>query len=72
MDYRTFFEAFARIYRTLITVEMEHYKLLQDPHPADYIRVNSVVQQFPQFFETYGIQEGDGMWLAPEDRVAVW
>ena len=72
VDYRTFFEAFARIYRTLITVEMEHYKLLQDPHPADYIRVNSVVQQFPQFFETYGIQEGDGMWLAPEDRVAVW
>jgi putative endopeptidase len=31
-----------------------------------------VVQQFPQFNETYGIKEGDGMWLAPEDRIPVW
>jgi predicted metalloendopeptidase len=24
------------------------------------------------FFETYGITEGDGMWLKPEDRIQVW
>ena len=35
-------------------------------------RVNTIVQQFPQFYETYGITEGDGMRLKPEDRVPVW
>ena len=28
--------------------------------------------QFDEFYETYGIQPGDGMYLAPEDRIAVW
>jgi predicted metalloendopeptidase len=36
------------------------------------LRVNTVVQQFPQFNETYGIKEGDGKWIKPEDRVPVW
>lgn len=35
-------------------------------------RVNAVVQQFDEFHETYGIKEGDGMYLAPDDRVSVW
>ena len=29
-------------------------------------------KQFQEFYDTYGIKEGDGMYLAPEDRVAVW
>ena len=28
--------------------------------------------QFDEFYETYGIQTGDGMYLAPEDRITVW
>ena len=28
--------------------------------------------QFDEFYETYGIQPGDGMYLAPEDRITVW
>jgi putative endopeptidase len=72
VDYRTFFESFARIWREIITWEGEYYNLLQDPHPPTYLRTNTVVQQVPQFFETYGITEGDGMWLKPEDRIQVW
>ena len=25
-----------------------------------------------EFYETYGVKEGDGMYLAPEDRVVIW
>jgi len=71
-DYRTFFESCARIRQEIITWEGEYYFLLQDPHPPTYLRVNTVVQQFPQFNETYGIKEGDGKWIKPEDRVPVW
>ena len=26
----------------------------------------------PEFYETYGIRPGDGMWTEPESRVSVW
>ena len=72
VDYRAFFESFAKAWRNLIVWEVEYYSLTGDAHPPHHIRVNTVVQQFPQFYETYGITEGDGMWLKPEDRVPVW
>ena len=25
-----------------------------------------------EFQETYGIRPGDGMYVAPEDRIAIW
>ena len=53
-------------------LEAESHQLLMNPHPLDYLRINTVVQQFPQFLETYGITEGDGMYLAPENSVQVW
>lgn len=46
--------------------------LTQDEHPLNYLRANTCVQQFDEFYETFDIKEGDGMYLAPEDRVLVW
>ena len=43
-----------------------------DPHPLDFLRVNVLVQQFDEFYETYGVVEGDGMYLDPEKRIKVW
>jgi len=25
-----------------------------------------------EFYETYDIQPGDGMWVSPEERVSIW
>ncbi len=49
---------------TVSTVEMDQYMLAQDSHPLSYLRVNVTVQQFDEFYETYGIKEGDNMYLA--------
>lgn len=46
--------------------------LLADVHPLNYLRVNANLQQFDEFLNFYGITEGDNMYLAPEDRVAIW
>ena len=51
---------------------VQYYTLMLDAHPLSYLRANTAMQQFPQFHETHGITEGDGMWLAPEGRVPVW
>ena len=44
----------------------------QDPHPLHYLRTNVTVQQFDRFLEAFDIQEGDGMYLDPAERVLVW
>ncbi len=71
-DYDTFFRQFAKIWRSK---ELESYMIMrvaQDSHPLNYLRTNVTLQQFDEFLKTYEIQEGDGMYLAPEDRILVW
>ena len=46
--------------------------LLQDVHAPNYLRANVNVQQFEEFYETYDVRSGDGMYLAPEERLSVW
>ncbi len=71
-DYETFFRSFAGLWRCVSSPEIEYISATQDPHPVLYLRINVVVQQFEEFYKTFGIKEGDRMYLAPGDRVAVW
>ena len=71
-DYDTFFRANAAFWRRLDTLPKAQMIAQTDSHPLHYLRTNAVLQQFDRFLETYDIQPGDGMYLAPEDRIAVW
>ena len=71
-DYKLFFESYANLWKKIGTYESVFMLLTQDEHPLNYIRVNSCAQQFDEFYETFDVKEGDGMYLAPEDRVLVW
>ncbi len=44
----------------------------QDAHPSAYIDINATFQQFDEFLTAFDIQEGDGVYLAPENRVTIW
>lgn len=66
--FRQFAMSWADIYPKEILISNNH----SDPHPMDYLRINTSVNQFQEFYDTYGVQEGDGMYLAPEKRVSVW
>lgn len=72
VDYRIFFENYAKLWARINTREFEYTCLTQDSHPLHYLRTNATVQQFDEFLETYGIKQGDGMYLDPEKRVLVW
>ncbi|MPN46972.1 hypothetical protein SDC9_194571 [bioreactor metagenome] len=37
-----------------------------------WMRVNMPLMQTEQFYKTYGITEGDGMYLPLNERVEVW
>ena len=71
-DYDKFFRCYARLWKEMETKEKMDSLIATDVHALAYLRVNAVIQQFDEFYETYDIKEGDGMYLAPEDRVAVW
>ena len=71
-NYDTYFRQYAAIWAEAVGPETEQAAFESDVHPLSYLRVNVTLQQFDKFCETYGIQEGDGMYLAPDQRVAVW
>ena len=71
-DYDLFFRTVALLFRKISTQPYEYMCATQDSHPLPYIRANVTLAQFDEFQKTYGITEGDGMYLAPEDRVLVW
>ena len=70
-DYDRFFRAYADRSATRETLVWAMV-LLEDEHPMNYLRINTCLQQYDEFLDFYGITEGDNMYLAPEDRVAIW
>ena len=71
-DYDAFFRQFATIWRMQGLPAFLVTKVATDVHPMRYMRINATLAQFDEFVNFYGIQPGDGMYIAPEDRVAVW
>ena len=71
-DYDKFFRAHEKMWARVYTIAAAENAVLTDTHPLHYLRGNVTVQQFDEFNETYGIKEGDGMYIKPEDRIAVW
>lgn len=47
-------------------------RLASDPHSPLEFRVNGVYRNLDAFHEAFGTEEGDGMWLPPEERVRLW
>jgi putative endopeptidase len=70
-DYDRFFRAYADRSATRETLVWAMV-LLEDEHPMNYLRINTCLQQYDEFLDFYGITEVDNMYLAPEDRVAIW
>ena len=67
------FESYANIWAQLGTVSyLTDSTLLNDEHASHVVRINAVVASFDQFYEIYGIEEGDSMYIAPEDRLKLW
>ena len=71
-DYDAFFRQYATVWRMQALPAYLVTLVARDTHPMRYLRINATLAQFDEFVDFYGIQPGDGMYVAPEDRVAVW
>ena len=43
-----------------------------DPHSPNEFRCNQILKNLDAFHEAYATQPGDGLYLAPEERVSIW
>jgi putative endopeptidase len=65
------FMNWAYCWRTKTRKEQEQQYLTIDPHSPAEFRAN-IVRNLDEFHEAFGTTEGDGLWLAPAERVRIW
>lgn len=70
-DYDKFLSSVAKAYAQVITEEDFAY-YAADIHPMGNLRMNVNVQMFDTIYDKFGITEGNGMYLAPKKRIAMW
>ena len=71
-DYKAFFEKMARMFVDTDSREWLAYLTVTDSHSFGGVRVNRLLSSCDAFYDTYDVQPGDGMYVAPEDRVGIW
>lgn len=71
-DYDLFFRSFASFWRNFSTKAQQMDQVNNDNHPLAYLRINYTLIQFDEFYETYGIKPGDGMYMDPSQRILIW
>ena len=71
-DYDALFRAVANCWASTSSRQMREYLAVADVHAPDKLRCNRVLQTLPEFYETYDIRPGDGMWTDPASRVSIW
>ncbi|MEJ7796692.1 MAG: M13-type metalloendopeptidase, partial [Nocardioides sp.] len=70
-DREKIFLNWAHCWRTKRRIELVRQFLTTDPHSPAEFRAN-IVRNLDEFHEVFATAEGDGLWLAPEDRVRIW
>ena len=69
---RDFFINWARIWCVKSSLEREKLLLAIDVHAPQELRANIQPRNLADFYTTFNVQPGDGMYMKPEDRVNIW
>lgn len=68
---RVFF-GWAQVWRTKARDAEAIRRLAVDPHSPPEFRCNGVVRNLDLFHEAFDVHPGDGLYLAPDQRVQIW
>jgi len=71
-DYDLFFRSFASFWKFFKDKAGQMDQMNNDSHPLAFLRINYTLVQFDEFYETYGIKPGDGMYMDPSQRILIW
>ncbi len=67
-----FFMGWAQVWRRKYREEEMTRRLNVDPHSPSEYRVIGPFSNMPEFYQAFEVQEGDAMYIAPEDPVKIW
>jgi len=67
-----FFLGIGQVWKYKATDEAMRNRVLTDPHSPPEFRVNGTLPNMPEFIAAFDVQDGDGMWLPPGQRVKIW
>lgn len=67
-----FFLGFGRIWAGSYREDAMRAQLLTNPHSPGEWRVNGTLVNMPEWYDAWGIKEGDAMYLAPDSRAKIW
>jgi predicted metalloendopeptidase len=66
------FIAFAQIWKDKVRDAARIERLKTDPHSPGQFRANGAVRNQTAFQEAFDVKPGDGMYLAPPERISLW
>ena len=67
-----FFLAWAQVWRTKYRDDALRRQVAAGPHAPGHFRAIGPLVNMQEFFDAFGIKEGDPMWRKPEDRAKIW
>ena len=68
-NYEKFFKSYAQLNFEIANKQVLSFLSQNDKHALPRARVNLVIANFQEFYDTYGITNKDDMYIKPEDRV---
>lgn len=71
-NYEALYKSIARAWSSSSSREYMQYISQTNVHILDKLRTNRTIVNYQEFYDTFGITENDGMYVAPEDRVHIW
>jgi endothelin-converting enzyme/putative endopeptidase len=70
--YQRFFMGIGQAWKFKATDESMRNRVLTDVHSPPEFRVNGPLPNMPEFHAAFDVQEGDDLYLPPEERVKIW
>jgi putative endopeptidase len=70
-DQRVFL-GWAQVWRSKFRDDALRRQIATDPHSPDMLRVNGVVHNIDAWYQAFGVQPGDKLYVPPEQRVKIW
>jgi putative endopeptidase len=67
-----FFIGWAQVWRSKYRDAALSRMLATNPHSPPEFRCNGVVRNLTEFYDAFGVKEGDKLWLPARDRVRIW
>jgi putative endopeptidase len=67
-----FFMGWAQAWRTLWREDALRQQLVNGTHSPGHVRAYAPLRNMDAWYEAFGVDDGDALYIAPEDRVRIW